>query len=1030
MYSSFNSFGNIISLLSSFLFLVGLMFICGVGFVNWFLPVRLRNFRWILFPVFGWCIWLFVGVKLNTFWWGLSDLTWPCTLILAVLGALSLIAKKGGKDEEKVFSGPTAKQTIVVFSLAFISSLIYLTPSLFLGDKGVFGLGGGDFSYYMGIGDKLQDRPFLRYYPAKISTGWAGGIRLESDSPYRRDYRHDPEEWRNPPRPGWQAEQILWLNHHYWSCPAGWVVFPGMVQALNIADRLTSYTLVLALLPFFLSLILYCFCRIVFGLDHGLSLGGCLLTALSPALAWTLYAHFYPHFLSMFVPMLLLLILWKCDKIEHRTVISGALAFFVIWSIYPYTLQMHALALLPIFLVQIWKKGQWRQRLNTFFAIAASTLLIVILGFLVSEMASNISLNRYIELVIGGGVADGMKVRTEPTGIPVPMKWWAFYTVGAGVVDPTLMYTWNYTPIARALFWFEPGMQLYTILSLFLILAGAWLSGSRQFLITVITIYLLLFCLSQTLLYLKPYMILKAFLYLTPYYFSAIGVALVVLIRRVKLTWNKDGLTGNRPRSSILRMRFGSICVLIPFLAVAFSACVYRGYFTYRVVTGTDHSFLQLDTSREFSEILKNIQSYSPLSSKKVGVFYDQYLNLPAVDMLLHKVPFESLRVYDYIGGRGRYDPADMVSPDEPLLLAVDKQIPDITTLTDENPLWQNQRWTIFKTGDEQLRQGLIGGWWNDVQLYGPKHSNRRIYRFVKDSVWFGIWSPQEQDIWLETHIAVTGDQNASLELYLNPPIGITGAKNLPANKKELDQKYAPGTLTDILIPPISHQDAGDLVKHTPFHLRKGFNRILLTSVQGKKRGRDASWPIAFWIDAVKFRSRPILEYIPNNKKYLVDSNGAAGHGKLWSADSQLPSLKVTGWLNKGSFTDFQGTKVKIFTEGGNLLGENELSWQNNRFYSEIVFQQQVSNTLQWENDKNHRYLNLKIKIVSSQDMVGKELSALEVHNVFVKNGSTNIAAERKRYRRQVKGGFNEKLVRYWERLHGASPKPLDELSN
>mgnify|MGYP000929580209 CR=1 FL=1 len=73
---------------------------------------------------------------------------------------------------------------------------------------------------------------------------------------------------------------------------------------------------------------------------------------------------------------------------------------------------------------------------------------------------------------------------------------------------------------------------------------------------------------------------------------------------------------------------------------------------------------------------------------------------------------------------------------------------------------------------------------------------------------------------------------------------------------------------------------------------------------------------------------------------------------------------------------------------------------------------------------------NLKIKIVSSQDMVGKELSALEVHNVFVKNGSTNIAAERKRYRRQVKGGFNEKLVRYWERLHGASPKPLDELSN
>ena len=144
MYSSFNSFGNIISLLSSFLFLVGLMFICGVGFVNWFLPVRLRNFKWILFPVFGWCTWLFVGVKLNTFWWGLSDLTWPCILILAVLGALSLIAKKGGKDEEKVFSGPTAKQTIAVFSLAFVSSLIYLTPSLFLGDKGIFGLGGGD----------------------------------------------------------------------------------------------------------------------------------------------------------------------------------------------------------------------------------------------------------------------------------------------------------------------------------------------------------------------------------------------------------------------------------------------------------------------------------------------------------------------------------------------------------------------------------------------------------------------------------------------------------------------------------------------------------------------------------------------------------------------------------------------------------------------------------------------------------------------------------------------------------------------
>ena len=95
---------------------------------------------------------------------------------------------------------------------------------------------------------------------------------------------------------------------------------------------------------------------------------------------------------------------------------------------------MHALALLPIFLVQIWKKGQWRQRLNTFFAISTSTLLIVILGFLVSEMASNISLNRYSELVINAGVSDGMKVRTEPTGIPVPMKWWAFYTVGAGVV--------------------------------------------------------------------------------------------------------------------------------------------------------------------------------------------------------------------------------------------------------------------------------------------------------------------------------------------------------------------------------------------------------------------------------------------------------------------------------------------------------------------------------------------------------------------------------------------------------------------
>ena len=112
------------------------------------------------------------------------------------------------------------------------------------------------------------------------------------------------------------------------------------------------------------------------------------------------------------------------------------------------------------------------------------------------------------------------------------------------------------------------------------------------------------------------------------------------------------------------------------------------------------------------------------------------------------------------------------------------------------------------------------------------------------------------------------------------------------------------------------------------------------------------------------------------------------------------------------------------------MLGENELSWQNNRFYSEIVFQQQVANTLQWENDKNHRYLNLKIKIVSSQDMVGKELSAFEVDNVFVKNGSTNVEAERKKYRRQVKGGFNEKLVRYWEQLHGASPKPLDELSD
>ena len=1024
MYSSFDSFGNIISLLSSLLFLIGLMFICGVGFVNWFLPVRLRNFKWILFPVFGWCAWLFIGVKLNTFWWGLSDLTWPCILILAVLGALSLIAKKVEKEDEKVFSGPTAKQTIAVFSLAFVSSLIYLTPSLFLGDKGVFGLGGGDFSYYMGIGDKLQDRPFLRYYP----TGIYGAFG--SDSPYRQEYRHDPEEWRSPPRSGWAAEQILWLNHHYWSCPAGWVVFPGMVQALNIADRLTSYTLVLALLPFFLSLILYCFCRIVFGLDHGLSMGGCLLTALSPALAWALYAHFYPHFLSLFVPMLLLLVLWKCDKIEYRTVVSGALTFFVIWSIYPYTLQMHALALLPIFLVQIWKKGQWRQRLNAFFAISASTLLVVILGFLVSEMASNISLNRYFELVIGGGVADGMKVRTEPTGIPVPMKWWAFYTVGAGVVDPTLMYTWNYTPIARQLFWFEPGMQLYTILSLLLILAGAWFSGSRRFLITVISIYLLLFFLSQTLLYLKPYMILKAFLYLTPYYFSAIGVGLVVLIRRVKLTWNKEKLIENRSGPSILRMRFGSICLLIPFLAVAFSACVYRGYFTYRVVTGTDHTFLQLDASREFSEILKKIQSYSPLSSKKIGVFYDQYLNLPAMDMLLHKVPFESLRVYDYIGGRGKYDPADMVSPDEPLLIAIDKQVPDITTLTDEKPIWQNQRWTIFKTGDDQLRQGLIGAWWNDVQFYGPKHSNRRIYRYIKDSVWFGIWSPQEQDVWIETHIAVTGDINASLELYLNPPIGITEAKNLPSNKEELDQKYAPGTLTNILIPPISHQNADDLVKHTHFHLRKGFNRILLTPVQGKKRGRDASWPIAFWIDSVKFKSRPVLEYIPNNKKYLVDSNGDAGHGKLWSADSQLPSLKVTGWLNKGSFTDFQGTKVKILTEGGDLLGENELSWQNNRFYSEIVFQQQVANTLQWKNDKNHRYLNLKIKIVSSQDMVGKELSAFEVDNVFVKNGSTNIEIERKRYRRKVQGGFNEKLVRYWEQLHGASPKPLDELSD
>lgn len=1024
MYSSFDSFGNIISLLSSFLFLVGLMFFCGVGFVNWFLPVRLRNFKWILYPVFGWCAWLFVGVKLNTFWWGLSYITWPCILILAVLGIISIFGKKVEKEDEKVFSGPTAKQTMAVFSLALFSSLIYLTPALFLGDKGIFGLGGGDFSYYMGIGDKLQDRPFLRYYPTGIYNSFG------SDSPYRQEYRHDPEEWRTPPRPGWAAEQILWLNHHYWSCPAGWVVLPGMVQALSIADRLTSYTLVLALLPFFLSLILYCFCRVVFGLDHGLSMGGCLLTSLSPALTWALYAHFYPHFLSLFVPMLLLLVLWKCEKIEYRTIVSGALTFFVIWSIYPYTLQMHALALLPIFLVQIWKKGQWRQRLNTFFAISTSTLLIVILGFLVSEMASNISLNRYSELVINAGVSDGMKVRTEPTGIPVPMKWWAFYTVGAGVVDPTLMYTWNYTPIARQLFWFEPGMQLYTILSLFLILAGAWFSGSRRFLITVISIYLLLFCLSQTLLYLKPYMLLKAFLYLTPYYFSAIGVGLVVLLRRVKLTWNKEKLVENRPGPSVLRMRFGSICLLIPFLAVAFSACVYRGYFTYRVVTGTDHTFLQLDASREFSEILQKIQSYAPLGSKKIGVFYDQYLNLPAMDMLLHKVPFESLRVYDYIGGRGKYDPADMVSPDEPLLIAIDKQVPDITTLTDEKPIWQNQRWTIFKTGDDQLRQGLIGGWWNDVQFYGPKHSNRRIYRYIKDSVWFGIWSPQEQDIWLETHIGVTGDKNASLELYLNPPIGITGAKNLPSNKEELDQKYGPGTLTKILIPSINHQNADDLVKHTPFRLRKGFNRILLTPVQGKKRGRDASWPIAFWIDAVKFNSRPVLEYIPNNKKYLVDSNGDAGHGKLWSADSQLPSLKVTGWLNKGSFTDFQSTKVKIFTEGGDLLGENELSWQNNRFYSEIVFQQQVANTLQWENDKNHRYLNLKIKIVSSQDMVGKELSAFEVDNVFVKNGSTNVEAERKKYRRQVKGGFNEKLVRYWEQLHGASPKPLDELSD
>ena len=53
-----------------------------------------------------------------------------------------------------------------------------------------------------------------------------------------------------------------------------------------------------------------------------------------------------------------------------------------------------------------------------------------------------------------------------------------------------------------------------------------------------------------------------------------------------------------------------------------------------------------------------------------------------------------------------------------------------------------------------------------------------------------------------------------------------------------------------------------------------------------------------------------------------------------------------------------------------------------------------------------------------------------EVDNVFVKNGSTNVEAERKKYRRQVKGGFNEKLVRYWEQLHGASPKPLDELSD
>jgi len=53
MYSTFNSFLNVLDLFSSFVFLLSLMFGCGLGFVCLCLPARLWAYRWLLMPLIG-----------------------------------------------------------------------------------------------------------------------------------------------------------------------------------------------------------------------------------------------------------------------------------------------------------------------------------------------------------------------------------------------------------------------------------------------------------------------------------------------------------------------------------------------------------------------------------------------------------------------------------------------------------------------------------------------------------------------------------------------------------------------------------------------------------------------------------------------------------------------------------------------------------------------------------------------------------------------------------------------------------------